>query len=57
VRYVAREAKVLIEPSGAASVAGILQRHRPIDRLDRPIVAVLSGGNIALDQIAQILTG
>jgi threonine dehydratase len=57
VRYVAREAKVLVEPSGAASVAGILQRHRSLDRLDRPIVAVLSGGNIALDQIAQILTG
>ena len=57
VRYLAREAKVLVEPSGAASVAAIRQRYGSIDALDRPIVAVLSGGNIAPEQMAAILAG
>ena len=57
VRYLAREAKVLVEPSGAASVAAVRQRYRSLDAIDRPIVAVLSGGNIALEQMAAILAG
>ena len=57
VRYLAREAKILVEPSGAASVAAVRQRYRSLDAIDRPIVAVLSGGNIALEQMAAILAG
>ena len=57
VRYVAREARILVEPSGAASVAAVLQRYGSAGNVPRPVVAILSGGNIALDQIAAILAG
>ena len=57
VRYVAREARILVEPSGAASVAAVLQRYGSAGDVARPIVAILSGGNIALDEIAAILAG
>ena len=57
VRFLAREAKILVEPSGAASVAAVRQRYGSLDALERPIVAVISGGNIALDQAAEILGG
>jgi threonine dehydratase len=56
VRYVAREARILTEPSGAASVAAVFQRYGSAE-IVRPVVAVLSGGNIALDQLAAILAG
>src|SRR5215207_3239126 len=57
VRHVAREARILVEPSGAASVAAVLQRYGSARDVARPIVAILSGGNIALDEIAAILAG
>jgi threonine dehydratase len=57
VRYVAREARILVEPSGAASVAAVLQRYGSTADAAHPVVAILSGGNIALDQIAAILAG
>jgi threonine dehydratase len=57
VRYVAREARILVEPSGAASVAAVLQRYGSAPYAARPVVAILSGGNIALDEIAAILAG
>jgi len=57
VRFLAREAKILVEPSGAAGVAAVRQRYGSLDALDGPIVAVISGGNIALDQAAEILGG
>ena len=49
VRYVAREARIVVEPSGAASVAAVLQRYGSAADVARPVVAILSGGNIALD--------
>jgi threonine dehydratase len=57
VRYVAREARIVVEPSGAASVAAVLQRYGSAADVARPVVAILSGGNIALDEIAAILAG
>ena len=57
VRYVAREARILVEPSGGASVAAVLQRYGAALDAARPVVAILSGGNIALDEIAAILAG
>jgi threonine dehydratase len=57
VRYVAREARIVVEPSGAASVAAVLQRYGSAADPARPVAAILSGGNIALDEIAAILAG
>ena len=52
VRWAFREASVVAEPSGAASVAavlgGALDRAMPIDG---PIVAIVSGGNISMDRL------
>jgi threonine dehydratase len=54
IRFLAREAKILVEPSGAAGVAAVRQRYGSLDALRRPIVAVISGGNISLDRAAEI---
>jgi len=55
VRHLAREAKILVEPSGAASVAAVRQRYASLEAIDRPIVAVLSGGNCDLEMMARLL--
>jgi threo-3-hydroxy-L-aspartate ammonia-lyase len=57
VRYLAREAKILAEPSGAASVAAVRRRYGSLDAIERPVVAVISGGNIALDRLAELFAG
>jgi threonine dehydratase len=52
VRWLFLEAKVVAEPSGAASVAAI--RSGALDRslaVTGPIVAIISGGNIGLDRL------
>jgi threonine dehydratase len=46
-------AKVLVEPSGAVSVAALLSGLFPLK--GKKIVAVLSGGNVALGRLAEIL--
>jgi threo-3-hydroxy-L-aspartate ammonia-lyase len=55
VGYLAREAHLVVEPSGAAGVAAIRQRYGALDRVEHPIVAVLSGGNIAPERLAEML--
>jgi threonine dehydratase len=51
-----RHARLVAEPSGAASVAGALRRarERSAGTPDGPMVAVLSGGNIALDALVEL---
>jgi threonine dehydratase len=52
VRWLFLEAKVVAEPSGAATVAAI--RSGALDRtlpVAGPIVAIISGGNIGLDKL------
>ena len=56
VRYLAGDAHLVVEPSGAASVAAIRARYGALDAIERPVVAVLSGGNIAPEQLADLLT-
>lgn len=58
VRWLFREAKLVVEPSGAASVAAVLA-ERGSDEVGGagPTVAVLSGGNVAPETFAKILTG
>jgi threonine dehydratase len=47
-------ARIAIEPSGATSVAGALPRLAQWAN-DGPVVAVLSGGNISLAALAEML--
>jgi threonine dehydratase len=44
-------AKVVVEPSGAAALAAILSGKI---KVTGPTVAILSGGNIALEKIAEL---
>jgi threonine dehydratase len=54
VRWMFEHAKIVAEPSGAASVAAVLggaiDRVVTPDRHD-PVVAIVSGGNIALEKL------
>jgi len=55
MRMLAARCKVLAEPAGAAAVAAVLAgRLRP---QPGPVVAVVSGGNVDLDRLAEILAG
>lgn len=56
VRWIFREGKVVVEPSGAASVAAVLA-DRDAGRLTGTTLAVLSGGNVAPDLFARLLCG
>lgn len=56
VRWIFREGKVVVEPSGAVSVAAALAA-REAGRLTGVTLAVLSGGNVAPDLFARLLTG
>jgi threonine dehydratase len=47
-------ARIAIEPSGATSVAGALPRIADWAR-EGPVVAVLSGGNVSLAALAELL--
>jgi threonine dehydratase len=51
MRRIAREARLIAEPSGAVAIAGALAP----DLDPQTTVAILSGGNIDLDRYAAIL--
>lgn len=51
--FLLERAKLLVEPSGAVSVAAVLSNKQNIK--DKEVVAILSGGNIDLDKLTQIL--
>jgi len=55
VGWLFRHAKLVVEPSGAATVAAVLKARRATDS-DREgvIVAVLSGGNVALETVVKL---
>ena len=48
--FLLEQGKVLVEPSAAASFAGLLANSKREGR----VVAVLSGGNVTLDQLSQL---
>jgi len=54
MRVIIERAKQWVEPSGAAAVAAILQGKIQIQE-DGEVVTVLSGGNIAVEQVAALL--
>ena len=51
--FLLERAKLLVEPSGAVSVAAAISN--PLNLKDKEVVAILSGGNIDLDKLNQIL--
>ena len=53
MRRIAREARLVAEPSGAVAVAGALA----LGLEPRSTVAIVSGGNVDLDRYAAILAG
>jgi threonine dehydratase len=55
VVWLFRRAKLVVEPSGAASVAAVFDEGRTdLAAGERRVVAVLSGGNIAPDTLAEL---
>ena len=54
VRRLAADARLVVEPSGAVAFAAYLHRAYRLG-MDGNVVAVVSGGNIALDTFAHIL--
>ncbi|MBA3264745.1 MAG: threonine/serine dehydratase [Nocardioidaceae bacterium] len=54
MRSVVLDAKVVCEPSGAVAVAGFLER---VEASAGPAVAVVSGGNVDPDLLADVLAG
>jgi threonine dehydratase len=55
VRYAVDRLKLVVEPSGAATLAWLLAQ--PAGSLDGPVVAVLSGGNIEWEGLRALLAG
>jgi len=53
MRLVLERTKLLVEPAGAAAVAALLAGVVPLD--GRPVVAILSGGNVDLARLAELL--
>jgi threonine dehydratase len=52
VKAIAQQAKLLVEPAGAAAVAALLADAE----IERPVAAVLSGGNVDIDRLGSWLS-
>jgi threonine dehydratase len=52
--FILERTKLLVEPAGAAGVAALLAGRIPLAA--GPVVAILSGGNVDLDHLADLLT-
>jgi len=57
VRWLAARAKLVVEPSGAVTVAATLFASDVDRTVDGNTVAVVSGGNVSLESLARILGG
>ena len=53
VRHFLTEERLVVEPSGAVTLAAVLEKNVPIDNA----VLVLSGGNITGDLLAKVAAG
>jgi threonine dehydratase len=51
--FILERTKLLVEPAGAAGVAALMAGRIPL--ADGPVVAVLSGGNVDLDRLPDLL--
>lgn len=55
LRMILERTKFLAEPTGAVTTAAVLSEKLPEDLRGKKIVAVISGGNVALDKLSVIL--
>lgn len=53
MRLLLQRGKMLVEPSGAVTAAALLERKLPFE--GNKVVAVLSGGNVAMDLLVEII--
>ena len=53
IRFLARAHGIVAEGAGAAGVAGVLSGR--VERGEGPLVVVVTGRNIALERLAQLL--
>jgi len=56
MRFAAERLKQVLEPAGAAALAAVLAGKIPLRPGDRACV-VLSGGNVALERLGELITG
>ena len=56
VGWLSRNARLVVEPSGAATTAAIMLGLGHIDPSKGPVVAIISGGNVAPEAFAKYLT-
>jgi threonine dehydratase len=52
LKAIAQHAKLVVEPAGAAAVAALLGDAE----IERPVAAVLSGGNVDVDRLGSWLS-
>ena len=55
VAWLFKNARLVVEPSGAVTTAAIANRQRHVDLSKGPVVAVVSGGNVAPEAFARYL--
>ena len=55
VKLILQRCKLLPEPTGAVALAALLGDTLPVSLRGKRIVPILSGGNVALDQVAKII--
>ena len=57
MRWAFTKMKMVVEPSGAAAAAAVLTGRidAALDRIDGPVVAIVSGGNVGLDTMTDLL--
>jgi threonine dehydratase len=56
MRWLYLHARLVVEPSGAASVAAVMEGLGHIDAARGPIVAIVSGGNVEPEKYAEYIT-
>jgi threonine dehydratase len=57
VRWLYLNARLVVEPSGAATTAALMEGLGHVDRAAGPVVAIVSGGNVEPEKYAQYITG
>lgn len=57
MRWAFTKMKIVVEPSGAAAAAAVLtgQVDAALGRVDGPVVAIVSGGNVGLETLTELL--
>jgi threonine dehydratase len=52
IKAIAQQSKLVVEPAGAAAVAALMADGE----IERPVAAVLTGGNVDIDRLGSWLT-